>query len=44
MRDFEDGMAVLKSHLPAGSTQGATFWSSGLRNLQNVAARLNVFA
>jgi hypothetical protein len=44
MRDFEEGMAVLKSHAPAADTKAADFWSGGVRSLQNVAARLNVFA
>jgi hypothetical protein len=44
MRDFEEGMAVLKSHAPATETKGGNFWSSGLRGLQNAASKLNVFA
>jgi len=44
MRDFEEGMAVLKSHAPAAEAKGADFWSSGLRGLQHAAAKLNVFA
>ncbi len=44
MRDFEEGMAVLKSHAPVVEAKGADFWSGSLRSLQNAAAKLNVFA
>ena len=47
MRDFEEGMAVLKAHAPATETKGAKgadFWSGSLKSLQNAAAKLNVFA
>jgi hypothetical protein len=44
MRDFQEGIALLKEQGVDTGGKSAGFFSEGLRSLQNVAAKLNVFA
>lgn len=44
MKDFEDGIALLKGNAPAASAKPVDFLSGSLKNLQHMASRLNVFA
>ena len=44
MRDFQEGIALLKEQGADTGSKSAGFFSDGLRSLQNVAAKLNVFA
>jgi hypothetical protein len=44
MKDFEEGLALLKQHSPEPPSKAMGFLSDKLRGLQHVAAKLNVFA
>ena len=44
MRDFQEGIALLKEQAPDAGSKGHGFFSGGLRSLQHAAAKLNVFA
>jgi hypothetical protein len=44
MRDFQEGIALLKEQGTDASGKTAGFFADGLRSLQNAAAKLNVFA
>lgn len=44
MRDFQEGIALLKEQGTETGSKTAGFFSGGLRSLQSAAAKLNVFA
>jgi hypothetical protein len=44
MKDFEEGLALLKQHSPESGSKTMGFLSDKLRGLQNAASKLNVFA
>ena len=44
MRDFQEGIALLKEQGVDTGSKSAGFFSGGLRSLQSAAAKLNVFA
>jgi hypothetical protein len=44
MKDFEEGLALLKQHSPDSGSKTMGFLSDKLRGLQNAASKLNVFA
>ena len=44
IKDFQEGIAVLKENSRLANTKASELFSGGLRNLQHVAAKLHVFA